>query len=113
MRSSPKSPRACNLWIPEVAVTDAGQQDMSGLFRGTDGTHPEPKGRAADWTEETSEPASERRGKLGGLKRPGGAKQQRSPRASPSEGDRLDKADQPGGPVSAVYSPSAAYAAPT
>jgi len=54
-------------------VTDAGQQDMSGLFRGTDGTHPEPKGRAADWTEETSEPASERRGKLGGLKRPGGA----------------------------------------
>ena len=53
-------------------MTDAGQQDMSGLFRGTDGTHPEPKGRAADWTEETSEPASERRGKLGGLKRSGG-----------------------------------------
>ena len=51
-------------------MTDAGQQDMSGLFRGTDGTHPEPKGRAADWTEETSEPASERRGKLGGSSAP-------------------------------------------
>jgi uncharacterized protein len=30
----------------------------------------EPKGRAADWTEETSEPASERRGKLGGSSAP-------------------------------------------
>ena len=44
--------------------------DLSALFRGTDATQPEPKGRAADWTEETSEPASERRGKLGGSSAP-------------------------------------------
>jgi hypothetical protein len=36
-----------------------------------------PKGRAADWTEEqvSEERAIERRGKLGGFQRPGGAKQ--------------------------------------
>ena len=35
-------------------------------------------------------------------------RENKSPRASPFEGDRLDKAGQPGGPVSAVYSPAAA-----